>query len=337
MQNTLSHSRNTYLTTDYRPVLTENNNYIYARLGQQWGKVYFTVATGAKLFWIKNDLNKRHFVKNLTTVQAVWNIDRRWRLTGAFAYSPGIPSLSALTDYPQQTSPYVIQNGNPDLKVADNFVYQLMPAFQYKKFSASLLGTYVTVNNYVMDETFYLGRGLFLTQSVNARRSRSFRGNLNMRLSDIAGFGVNMSVGLSHYNNSGDGWDYDLTSFNASFTVWWNHGPYTVSYWRKIPGKYLSGNYVGKDENGDSLSFEFKPDSHWTLGASWMYMFDPKGTKYPGWSYSKVHPEESERYIRHNGNMVVLSVTYSADFGSIFRTARRSLNNADNGSSLLKM
>lgn len=337
VQNTISRSTNTYLNTDYRPVLTENNNYIYARLGQQWGRVYLSFSSGAKLFWIKNDINKRNFVKNLTVAQASWSIDSRWRLAAAFSYSPGIPSLSSLTDYPQQTTPYLISNGNPDLKVTDNFTFQLMPSFQYKKFSASLLSTYRIMNNYVMDETFYVGNGLFLTQSVNARRANTFTSNLNMRLSDIAGFGINMNVGLSHYNNTGDGWAYSLTSFDASVTVWWNHGPYTISYWRKIPGKYLSGNYVGKDENGDSLSFEFQPDSHWTLGASWMYMFDTKGTKYPSWSYSAVNPMERERYIRNNGNMVTLSVSYSADFGSIFRSVRRSLNNSDNGSALLRM
>lgn len=31
-QNTISHSRNQYISSDYAPVLTENNNYIYARL-----------------------------------------------------------------------------------------------------------------------------------------------------------------------------------------------------------------------------------------------------------------------------------------------------------------
>ncbi len=35
--------------------------------------------------------------------------------------------------------------------------------------------------------------------------------------------------------------------------------------------------------------------------------------------------------------MVVLTLSYTADFGSIFRTARRNLNNSDNGSSLLKL
>lgn len=130
-QNTVSRSTNTYLTTDYKPILTENNNYVYARVGQQIGKVYFSVATGAKLYWIKNDLNKRHFIRNLTTAQASWNISQKWNLVGAFQYSPSIPSLSALTDYPQQQSPYLISNGNPNLKVSQNFLYQLMPSYQY--------------------------------------------------------------------------------------------------------------------------------------------------------------------------------------------------------------
>lgn len=68
-----------------------------------------------------------------------------------------------------------------------------------------------------------------------------------------------------------------------------------------------------------------------------MYMFDKKGTKYPAWSYSNVNPYYRERYIKNNGNMFVLSISYSADFGSIFRSSRRSLNNSDNSSSLLKM
>ncbi|MCM1337500.1 MAG: carboxypeptidase-like regulatory domain-containing protein [Candidatus Amulumruptor caecigallinarius] len=336
-QNTLSHSRNTYLATDYKPILTENNNYAYARLGQQLRKVYLSLSSGAKLYWIKNDLNKRHFIRNLTTVQASWNISQQWSLVAAFQYSPSIPSLSALTDYPQQQTPYLVSNGNPRLKVAQNFVYQLMPSFKYKKFSTSLLMNYRNINDFVMADMMYMGNRLFLSQSVNARRCWAAWGNLNMKISDVAGFGANVNLGLDHYETMGAGWSHHLTSFSGSFTAWWTKGPCTISYWRKIPGKYLSGNVVSKEENGDALSFEVKPDKHWTLEASWMYMFDPKGTQYPSWGYSSVNPYYKERYIKHNGNMVVLSASYSVDFGSLFRSSKRSLNNSDNGSSLLQM
>ena len=335
-QNTVSHSKNTYLSTDYTPILTENNNYAYLRLGQSVGKVYFALATGAKLFWIKNDLNKRHFIRNLSSAQISWNINSSWNLQGSFRYSPTIPTLTALTDYPQQTSPYLISNGNPNLKVADNFVYSLGVDYSYKKFQASFQSSYGNTNNDVINEITYMGDRLFLSQSVNAKYRRVFQNDLTLRISDIYGFGASLYMSLTHFQTAGINWNHKLTAFDGSLTIWWNKGPFTVSYWRKLPGKYLYGQTVGKDENGDALQFEWQPNKHWTIGASWMYMFEKKGTQYPTWSYSSVNPYFRERYIENNANMILLSVSYTADFGSIFRTARRNLNNTDNGSSLLK-
>ncbi len=336
-QNTLSRSTNTYLTSDYKPVLTENNNYVYVRLGQQIGNVYLSAATGAKLFWIKNDMNKRRFVRNLSSAQLSWNIGSHWNIRGAFSYSPSIPSLTSLTDYPQQQTPYLISNGNPDLKVPENFTYQFSATYRTGKFSVSYMSAIANTSNSLVDDVTYIGDRMFLSQSVNGRYRHVYQNDLTMKLSEIHGFGANLYLSLMHYATAGQTWKHHLTSFDASMSLWWSKGPFTVSYWRKLPGKYLNGHYVGKDENGDALSLEYAPDKHWTIGVDWMYMFDKKGTRYPAWNYSAVNPSYRERYIKNNGNMIVLSATYSADFGSIFRSSRRSLNNSDNGSSLLKL
>lgn len=336
-QNTLSRSTNTYLTSDYKPVLTENNNYVYVRLGQQIGNVYLSAATGAKLFWIKNDMNKRRFVRNLSSAQLSWNIGSHWNIRGAFSYSPSIPSLTSLTDYPQQQTPYLISNGNPDLKVPENFTYQLSATYRTGKFSVSYMTAIANTSNSLVDDVTYIGDRMFLSQSVNGRYRHVYQNDLTLKLSEISGFGANLYLSLMHYETAGHTWKHHLTSFDASMSLWWSKGPFTVSYWRKLPGKYLNGHYVGKDENGDALSLEYTPDKHWTIGVDWMYMFDKKGTRYPAWNYSAVNPSYRERYIKNNGNMIVLSATYSADFGSIFRSSRRSLNNSDNGSSLLKL
>ena len=336
-QNTVSHSTNTYLTTDYKPVLTENNNYIYARLGQQAGPVYLSLSTGAKLFWVRNDLNKRHFVRNLTNLRASWTIDSRWSLNAGFRYTPSIPSISSLTDYPQQSTPYLITNGNPDLKVAERFQYTVSGNFRHRKFSVSAFIGYVDIKNMFTHDVRYLGDGMFLNQSINIRKQRMLQNELQFRISDLGGFGASLNLDLDYYYGEGNDWKHNLTSFNGSINLWWNHGPVTIEYWRKLPGKYLTAQYVGKDENGDALFFNYKPDKHWVIGVSWMYMFDVKGTKYPSWNRSAINPSTNQRYIKDNGNMVTLSVRYSADFGSLFRTAKRNLNNSDNGSSLLKM
>ena len=336
-QNTYSYSKNKYLSSDYTPILKENNNYVYAKYGQTIGKVYFSLSTGAKLFWIENDLNKRHFIRNLSSIYLSWNISNSWSIVGNFTYTPGIPSLTSLTDYPQQKTPYLIVNGNPDLKVSETMRYQIMPSFQYKKFYASLLLGYRTVNNQVIDETYYIGEGLFLQQSNNIKKGLSTGGDLNLKISNVAGFGANISIGFYHYASKGLNWRHHLNAFDANFTLWWSKGPFTISYWRKIPGKYLNGYYEGRDENGDALSIEYKPNKHWSIEAGWWYMFEKKGTKYPMWSFSEVNPFYRERYIKNNGNMIVISVSYNTDFGSIFRTGKRSLNNSDNSSSLFTM
>ena len=335
-QNTLSHSKNKYLTSDYEPLLTENNNFIYARLGQDIGNLYLSLYTGAKLFWIENDINKRHFIRNLSSIRLSWTINNHWNLQASFRYTPGIPSLSALTDYPQQTTPYLINNGNPDLKVTEYLLYTLQTGYKVKKFSLSFYSAIENSHNNVITDVRYIGDGLFLSQSVNTKRRRIFQNDLTLRINDVHGFGASVYMNLTHYQTAGEGWSHNLTSFNGSLSLWWNKGPFTISYWRKLPGKYLNGQTVGKDENGDSLDFDWTPNKHWTIGVAWMYMFDKKGTRYPSWCYSEVNPISRERFIRNNGNMVVFSLTYNADFGSIFRTSRRNLNNSDNASSLIK-
>lgn len=336
-QNTVSHSKNTYLSSDYKPILTENNNYAYVRLGQSVGKFYFSLSTGAKLFWIKNDLNKRNFIRNISSAQVSWNISSKWNLQATFRYTPEIPSLSALTDYPQQTTPYLISNGNPDLKVAENFMYSVAADYTYKKFQASFRSYYFDIKNSVISNVEYLGDGMFMSRSINAKYRRQFQNDLWLSIRDIYGFGARLYMSLMNFWTAGANWNHKLTSFSGGISLWWNKGPFTVSYWREFPGKYLSGSYKWKGENGDSLSFEWRPDKHWTVGASWMYMFDKKGTRYPSWDLSPVNPSTRDRYIKNNSNMVVLSVSYTTDFGSIFRSARRNLNNSDNGSSLLQM
>ncbi len=335
-QNTLSHSRNKYLGTDYRPILTENNNYGYVNYSLSVDKFNFRVATGVKIFRMENGGNKRNFVRNLSSADINWNINDKWGLQANFSYTPSIPGLSALTDYEQQTTPYLIDNGNPNLKVAEYFNYRLMTSFSHKKFYASLTAYYNNANNPRTDEYFYLGDKKFLSQTVNYKTNEGAGVSLQMKLSGIAGFGANVRLDVDWTHTQGTTWNKNLTTFYAYGSFWWSRGPWTISYWRKIPCKNLHGPYIGKEENGDGLSVTFRPDKHWMLQAGWWYMF-ARGTEYPQWNISTTAPAYIDRYIKDNANMVVITASYTADFGSIFRSGRRSLNNADNSSSILQL
>ncbi|MDE6377332.1 MAG: TonB-dependent receptor, partial [Duncaniella sp.] len=188
-QNTVSRSTNTYLSSDYKPLLTENNNYAYVRLGQRIGAVYLSLSTGAKLFWIKNDLNRRHFIRNLSSAQISWNVSKEWSIVGNFRYSPSIPSLTSLTDYPQQITPYLVSNGNPDLKVAENFNYAVSVNYVNRLFKASFRSSYFNGRNSVTNNDIYLGDRLFLSRSINSRYNSYFENSFDLGLDDFHGFG----------------------------------------------------------------------------------------------------------------------------------------------------
>lgn len=336
-QNTVSGNDNRYLVTGYKATLSENNNYAYLQLSQQAGPVYLRFSTGAKLFWMRNDLNKRHFIRNLSSALASWNINPMWNLTYQFRYSPSIPGLAALTDYPQQTTLYLIRNGNPDLKVTDIFYNGVTLRFKKDIWTAGASFGHNYMSNPVYNDVTYEGNKLFLSNSRNYKSFQETSGSLSFGINGLAEmFGANLNLYYSAYRSRGYNWKENLNSFSGSISVWWNKGPFTISYWKKFPGKSLWGTTVNKDENGDALDFQYSPNEHWSLDIGWYYMFSKKGTQYPSWDHSPANPSYTFRYIKNNANMVCISFTYKADFGSIFRTARRGLNNSDRGSSLFK-
>lgn len=333
-QNTISHSKNTYLLSGHKPTLRENNNYVYAQVSHQFGKLYVSASTGMKMFWTRNDLVSRNFIRNRSLVQASYQIDQRWNVQAYFLNAPNIPSLTSLTDYPQQMSPYLVYNGNPKLKVSEIFVYQIQPSLKLKKFTAALNVNYANTKNTPISDLSYMGDGAFLSQTVNAKSDNCFQTSLYLQLSDLNGFGIGVSGKYERYHCAGEGWSNTLNTYEVAGSVWWTHKGWTISYYGRIPGKYLYGHEVGKGENGNSFSVGYKPDKHWDISVSWWNCFDPKGFKYPQWNISAINPSATQRWIKDNGNMISLDVSYTADFGSIFRSARRKLNNKDSGTSL---
>ncbi|MDE6331141.1 MAG: outer membrane beta-barrel family protein, partial [Muribaculaceae bacterium] len=295
IQNSMSHNTNEYIGKDFKPVLTDNNNYIYARFSKQFSRVYLTAATGMKLFWTRNDDIRRNFIRNLSSLNASWYLGQKWVVQGSFSYTPVIPSLAQLTEYEVETTPYLSKSGNPNLKVGEHFSYVLSGQYTHRKFSASIMTGVYDFKNAPFYDVVYKGNGKFLSQILNADKCFTWQSALQLRISEIYGFGANVALILSRYESAINDWNYHLTSFSGTMNLWWHKGPWIVSYYRKFPGKDLFSYNVSREENSDILQVEFRPDKHWTLGIGWWYMFEKKGTKYPSWSYSHVNPSYTRR------------------------------------------
>ena len=190
VQNSVSHNTNEYLGQNFKPVLTDNNNYIYARFAKQINRVYLTAASGAKMLWSRNNNIRRHYIRNMSSANITWYPNQKWTFEGVFSYSPSLPSLSALTNHEVQVSPYLWSNGNPDLKTSENFFYSIAGIYQHRKFSVVLQAAYNNIKNGVFNDVVYMGGGKFMSQSVNADKYTGMQGSLMLRVSDIYGFGA---------------------------------------------------------------------------------------------------------------------------------------------------
>lgn len=335
-QNTLSKNENIYIGENYTPSLSENNNYLYAKYEQQWNRVAFSASTGIKAFWEKNDLVSRRYIANISSLQFQWSLNSHWSLGISFRYTPEIPSLNAITDFPQQISPYLWANGNPDIKISPVFRYSFNANYNYRKFNISYNSVLYDVSPFFLQDVEYIGENRFLMRVVNCERARNWINNFNLTLSDIYGFGANLSVGVEYYDSKGENWEYNILGVPINFSVWWNHGPFTISYFRNIPAKWLQGNVVYKDRNSDGLKFAYTPNSHWSFSVGWLYMFEKRGAKVRQENLSKVNPGKTLRDIRNMGNMVTLSVGYNFKTGKDYNSINRNLENKDSGSAILK-
>lgn len=335
-QNTISHSKNKYLDTGYEPKLTENNNYVYARFAWQLKKVYMSLSSGMKMFWMKNGDNKSHFIRNISSARLNWYPNDTWNFGASFQYTPSIPSLASLTDYTQQITPYLVTNGNPDLKESPCYSYSVNASYSIDKLYLSLNVLYDNTRNAMITSVKYIGDRKFLSHTVNASDADQVNPTLYARVGPFGGFNIAGQVGVLYSHFKFDGFSNHLTSLYGYLSAWWSNDRFTVQYTQAFPRRFVWGYDERRSENSSQLSFQYRPEKHWSIGVAWMCPFQPKGLQYPTKSYSPVNPSKRDRYIKNNGNMVMLSVSYDTNFGSIFRSGRRKLNNADRSSSLLK-
>jgi hypothetical protein len=83
-----------------------------------------------------------------------------------------------------------------------------------------------------------------------------------------------------------------------------------------------------------SLGFKHK---NLNVLAAVKYPFDKRGWKWGEESLSKANPGSTHVYIRDNGCMLVLGLSYSLNFGNGLKKLSKSLNNIDSTSNILKV
>lgn len=336
-QNMIASSQNQY-NENFKEEenLSENNNYLYAGISGRLNKFSYNLGTGVKLYSVKNDVDKRSYIKNHSTLSMMYSVNDNFNIKLSSFYTPHLPSLSQLSNVTQTYDEIMKITGNPDLKAAQIIGTKLFMNYQKGNFNSTLTLGYQHRANTIYIDVRPLNDTYFMSQPQNAIGDNHF--NIEFKWSYLGLFNcINLysTIGYNSYESKGLDYRHQLDDlyWDISAQVYWKK--WTLSAYYVKPKKSLLAQTVDYGENNSQISLGYKHNNI-ELFAAVKYPFEKNGWEWSEENLSKVNPSKTSVYIKDNRRMFVLGVTYSLNFGKRLKKLNKNLNNSDS-TSILKV
>lgn len=339
VQNILGKSRNDYFEPAFkRDELDENNTYVYA---QAWGrigkKLQYSLGTGMKYNRMDNGLIKSDFWRNQSSLGLGYTINNSLFMSYNMYYYPTVPGLYALTSVSQQIDDLQVLQGNPYLKSAQNIQNSLYLSFVKNKFNSNLSVSFTHTSDPIFFAKGYDEQsGMFTQNYVNGIRNNRFNVDWRPSLKGLFGFlNLYCNAGFSRYWAKTNDFNHALNNFYWSVSVQMYYKQFSLSAFYKQPEKTLYNENLERGEKSSRVTLMWQGKGV-TVYASLYNPFTPDGNNYLSEYLSKYNPGRSKVNVGDNGNMFTLSVSLDLNFGKSYNKARRNINNADSGESILR-
>lgn len=336
---TLSTNTNRYPLTTTESHMKENHNQIYAEYRATWAnRVTMYLKSGLNIQHFAIDNRSMTYLNNLSQLNLQWVINPSWTLNHNLTYGSSPLSLGQLDDHLVQTSSYLYNNGNENLKPLHSIQERLVVSYSNNRnIIVNTTATYTrSINPAVTVVRYDDALKAYLSMPVNGRYSNeagcvlqgSFYNILNM-------FSFHAFLEYRHYDFKDDaGWKTHTNSLGGFIRLTWQYRKWQIDYARQFPLNSCNGYVARRGPWYDQLSVRFTPNSHWDFQVGWSYMFDKKGWHYIEWQHSPEQTVRKTREMRNAHDLIQLTISYNLDFGSPFKKKERErvLNLNDNGS-----
>ena len=282
-------------------LLNSNNLYIFAQLQGKFAWLNYQVGVGANRASIhQGDIGfeKWTFRPRLSLqTSAIKNVSLS--LTGQMYQ--GTPSLSQLSDVRQQSS-WV----NAGITYAPDVI--------------------MTTYNAVLQDN---GEYMIVSRPENQRAfyDKWVRGNLTLHaikdVLDISLYGC-----YDRYDSRGNTYRHTYNAWQWGAEASLMLGNWTVNADFYTTPKSYYGERMSGGENSSDLRVNYKwKDLRVGLGA--ILVGYPQGYEYPGRTDSRYYKSHYKTWIKDNGNMVYITLSYNFSHGRKYKAEQRKLNNAD--------
>lgn len=339
----------------YYQMRTENeyrgSNPTTSKMDQSQASAFFEVQGKVKDFsyagsvgmtraWFKESGEAHAYYTFTPTVRLSYNLKKWGFLRYRFNVSSAIPSLGSLTDVEQAIDTIQIVRGNPLLKTYQKFSNSLSYSYSKKKFNANLSVRHEYYDNPIMESVF-MEDGKLILMDENQKSYQSLNGELMVGANGADLFGLKdfltlyASIGCTRTWSEGLTYNHTYNDFYYSVMVELQYNNFSLGgQFRKVQN-YLYGETIKKSENQTVLMAMYTKQN-FQAGLGVMFPFT-NNYKVGKERISRVAPFRSETFVRETGQMFVLRVGYTFEFGRKHKAGNKGLNNTDTDSGIINM
>jgi len=317
-------SRNIYRSIGTRYVNRELLNHISARFDFVAGNVNIGVGTGVRYVEQRNEAKQRRIVRNQSNMNLWLPIGRLFNFSFMASYFPGYPTLSAITEMPQDYDGYLISTGNASLKNPPVFNLQQQFNFNRGKWWAQLQLSQYMAHHLSYYTTVYAGDGRFLTRPENMNNNFDLKQALSVGARGLFGGHLTFNATVSHryVTSDGSGWSFsrNMFDYSATATAYYSRCSLTAMVARNS-GVFAMQEW--KDTPTNRLIFDWTPLQGLNVQVGWWYVLNRDGNT--SHDFNPVYTKYTRNRINDNYQMLTLGVSWNFNFGRKSSGPRRSL------------
>ena len=319
----------------------DDMQYGYVQLAGKWKKWNYRLGAGVSRHTYRQADNEFDYVAFRPSVSLTYNLFKGASLRYTLSVTPYAPSLSQLSDIPQQSSNLEINRGNKDLKVNQGYNNWLIFNWNMKRVNLQWRAQYLYRDKPILrtiravqDEE---GRYMVEYAPINWDYRERVATRLTLGWKIIPDV-LNLSVyGGVHWNKSvGDGYNHEYSAWEGGGSLSASLGKFSLMAGTSIRTKSMAGVYVDYGENDGYIQLNYTHKSL-SVGASWYYPFTSEG-----WSAgTRTMPNRYLNfnrwtYIKDNGNMLSIDLSWRFSSGRKHQAGRKTLSNSDSDSGIVK-
>lgn len=297
-------------------------------------------SVGMTRAWFKEGNESHTYYTFTPTVRLSYNLNKWGFLRYRFNISPAIPSLSSLTDVEQAIDTIQIVRGNPLLSTYQQFTNSLSYSFSRKKFNANLSMRHQYYDNPIM-ESIFVENGKLILMDENQKSYQSLNGELMIGVNGATLWGLQdfvtlyASVGWTRTWSEGLNYNHTYNDFYYSIMAQLQYKGFSLGGQFRKMQNYLMGETIKKSENQTVLMAMYTKQN-FQAGLGMMFPFT-NNYKVGKERISRIAPFRSETFVRETGQMLVLRVGYTFEFGRKHKGGDKRLNNSDTDSGIINM